>query len=165
MAKLKTINLRGKEYTEVSERISYFRTAPEYQGWSMTSQILSFEDGQIIIQATIANKEQEVIAQGIAHEIYGSSNVNKTSFVENCETSAFGRALGNLGIGISGGSVATFEEVNRAVAAQEDSRLDLTDEIATRMEAAIKQGQGAKVSESLFRYKDSPNKTKILTLI
>ena len=37
----------------------------------------------------------EVIAQGHAHEVQGSSNINKTSYVENCETSAVGRALGH----------------------------------------------------------------------
>ena len=59
-----------------------------------------------------------VVATGHAHEERGSSNINKTSFVENCETSAIGRALAMLGIGIDT-SIASANEVEDAIAQQQ----------------------------------------------
>ena len=59
-----------------------------------------------------------MVAQGHAHEEKSSSNINKTSYVENCETSAIGRALGILGIGIDT-SVATANEVQDAIDKQQ----------------------------------------------
>jgi hypothetical protein len=52
------------------------------------------------MKASIFDKNDRLIATGTAYEKESSSFINKTSFIENCETSAWGRALGNLGIGI-----------------------------------------------------------------
>ena len=60
----------------------------------------------------------DIVATGHAQEDKASSNINKTSYVENCETSAVGRALGFLGIGIET-SIATADEVAMAIAKQE----------------------------------------------
>ena len=54
-----------------------------------------------------------------AYEKEGSTFINKTSYIENCETSAVGRALGFLGIGIDG-SVASADEVKTAILNQSD---------------------------------------------
>ena len=51
-------------------------------------------------------------ASGVAHEVLGSSNINKTSFVENCDTSAVGRCLGNFGIGIDEAYASANEIIN-----------------------------------------------------
>ena len=64
------------------------------------------------------------MATGLAQEKENSSFINKTSFVENCETSAWGRALGNLGIGIDT-AVASAEEVKNAILNQEIDNADL----------------------------------------
>jgi hypothetical protein len=50
--------------------------------------------------------------------VQGSSNINKTSYVENCETSAIGRALAMLGIGIDT-SIASANEVSDAISKQD----------------------------------------------
>jgi hypothetical protein len=42
--------------------------------------------------------EDVCIATGYAEEVRGAGNVNRTSHVENCETSAVGRALANAGM-------------------------------------------------------------------
>lgn len=166
MSKLKTINLRGKQYTEVNERIRFFREAKEFQGWSLTSEVLQLDATVVVIKATITDSDQVERASGIAHEVAGSSNVNKTSYVENCETSAWGRALGNLGIGIQGGSIASYEEVKEAQKGQDPSSLlTLTDAIAKRMESAIKQGKSTAVAGTLHKYMDSANLQKISNLI
>ena len=110
---MKTVNIKGKDYVEVNERIKYFRNEEQFKGWSLTSELLSLEDGVCVIKATIANEKGEVKATGIAYEKEDSSFINKTSFIENCETSAWGRALGNLGIGIDA-SIASADEVQNA---------------------------------------------------
>jgi hypothetical protein len=58
------------------------------------------------------------VAQGTAQEDKSSSRINQTSYVENCETSAVGRALAMLGIGIET-SIASSNEVSMAIAKQE----------------------------------------------
>lgn len=117
MCKLKTVNIKGKEYVEVNERLKAFRTLPEYKGYSLESDVIALENGVITIKATIKDADGRIIATGLAQEKESSSFINKTSFVENCETSAWGRALGNLGIGIDT-SVASAEEVENAIANQ-----------------------------------------------
>lgn len=112
--KLKTVKIRDKEYVEVNERLKAFRTLPEYKGYSLVSDIISLENGVITVKASIYDADGRIIATGLAQEKESSSFINKTSFVENCETSAWGRALGNLGIGIDT-SVASAEEVENAI--------------------------------------------------
>ena len=77
------------------------------------------DGGQCLCKCTITNGDGEVIAQGHAHEVQGSSNINKTSYIENCETSAVGRALAMLGIGIDT-SIASANEVTNAIAKQQE---------------------------------------------
>ena len=110
MAKLKSVNIKGKEYVEVNERLKYFRST--YPNYSLTSEVLEKTDKSILILATITNAEGKVIATGIAEEEKGSTFINKTSYVENCETSAWGRALGNFGIGIDTAVASANEMVN-----------------------------------------------------
>lgn len=111
---LKTINIKGKEYVEVNERLKFFRTEPQYKGYSLTSEIIEMLDGIVTIKAIIRDEKGNIVASGFAQEKESSSFINKTSYVENCETSAWGRALGNLGIGIDT-SVASYEEVQNAI--------------------------------------------------
>lgn len=116
--KFKTTSIKGKDYVEVNERIKYFRTSDDYHGWTLTSEIHSLNDESCVMKATIRNSEGVEVATGYAQEDKSSSYINKTSFVENCETSAWGRALGNLGIGIDT-SIATADEVDMAIKKQE----------------------------------------------
>jgi len=109
---MKTINIKGKEYVEVNERLKHFRA--NFKGWALTSEIVQITQDRCIIKATILDEKERIIATGIAYEKEGSSYINKTSFIENCETSAWGRALANLGIGLDT-SVASFDEVQNAV--------------------------------------------------
>ena len=119
--KLKTVKIRDKEYVEVNERLKAFRTLPEYKGYSLESDIYDYdkEKGIITIKAVIRDADGVIKATGYAQEKESSSFINKTSFVENCETSAWGRALGNLGIGIDT-SVASAEEVENAIKQQSE---------------------------------------------
>lgn len=125
MCKLKTIDVKGKPYVEVNERLKAFRTMPEYKGYSLESEIYSLENGVVTMKATIKDADGNIKATGWAQEKESSSYINKTSFIENCETSAWGRALGNLGIGIDT-SVASAEEVTNAINQEEiDPDIDI----------------------------------------
>lgn len=149
---MKTVDIKGKLYVPVSERLKEFRK--EYPNHSLRSEVIEYnqaeiaefetrsskttqssscgDDGDkdsrisesqtvlkgknanILIKAIISDPDGKIIAEGLAYEEEGSTYINKTSFVENCETSAWGRALGNFGIGIDA-SVASADEVANAI--------------------------------------------------
>ena len=117
MHQFKTTNIKGKAYVEVSQRILYFRTSPEYRGWSMETELISYDDQSCIIRAVAKNPDGKIMAVGHAQEDRSSSMINKTSYIENGESSAWGRCLANLGIGIET-SIASAEEVDMAIAKQ-----------------------------------------------
>ncbi len=113
---MKSVNIKGKNYVMVNERIGYFRE--NFKGWSLESELVSLTDDSCVIKAIVKDENQRIMATGFAQENRESSMINKTSFVENCETSAWGRALGNLGIGIDD-SIASAEEVSMAINRQD----------------------------------------------
>ena len=113
---MRTITIKEKEYVLVNERIKHFRQ--NYKNWSLESDIISLDNGVCVIKATIKDENGTVKATGLAYEKENSTFINKTSYIENCETSAWGRALGNLGIGIDT-SIASAEEVQNAVLNQD----------------------------------------------
>lgn len=120
---LKTVDIKGKKYVEVNTRIQVFRELfPEGR---QETEVLAhdLEKGIILMKVKVYadSTSDKPIAVGTALEKESSSFINKTSYVENCETSAFGRALGNLGIGIDT-SVASYEEVANAIENQKDTR-------------------------------------------
>jgi CO dehydrogenase/acetyl-CoA synthase gamma subunit (corrinoid Fe-S protein) len=162
MSKLKTVNIKGKEYVEVNERIKHFRS--NYKDWSLSTSILELENTRCVIQATVFNENDRIMSTGIAYEIEGSSFINKTSFIENCETSAIGRALGNLGIGIDT-SVASYEEVANAVkqqAAKPVVKEELSEEKFNAMLQAANEGKTNLVKSKMDNYKLLAHQEKAL---
>lgn len=101
----------GKKYTMVSVRVEAFRKAFGMD-YGIETEIISYNGENVIAKAVIKNKDGMIIGSGYAEEIRGSSNVNKTSAIENCETSAVGRALAS--IGLHGGQYASINEVEQA---------------------------------------------------
>ncbi len=111
---MKTIDIKGKKYVMVNERISYFRhNHPQGQ---IITEMIKNDDGVCIFKADIII-DHVIMATGHAYEKEGSTFINKTSYIENCETSAIGRALGLFGIGIET-SIASAEEVQNAIKQQ-----------------------------------------------
>ena len=152
---MKTINIHGKQYVEVKERIKYFRE--NFKDWSLTSEVIDLTEDRCVIKATISNEKGRVIASGIAYENKGSSYINKTSFIENCETSAWGRALANIGIGLDV-AIASADEVLNAKAQDKSKKPKiekLTDAKLSAMLVAIGEGKGDTVRERLCKYKIS----------
>jgi len=134
MKELKSINIKGKQYVEVNERLRYFRE--NYKDWSLESEVIQKTENSVTIKASIKDDQGRVRANGLAEEIKGSTFINKTSYVENCETSAWGRALANLGIGIAV-SVASFDEVANAINQQKPKQKKKKTISAERFEEAL----------------------------
>ena len=117
-AAIRPTNIKGKEYAEVNQRVKAFRTL--YPEGFITTEILCREGGLCIIKATVghyADGKSIILATGTAYEKEGSSQINRTSYIENCETSAVGRALGMAGFGIDT-SIASADEMNNALLQQ-----------------------------------------------
>ncbi len=96
-----------------------------YPQGSIETEMISNDSGTCIFKATVYGTSdigKFVLGIGTAYEKEGSSFINKTSYIENCETSAVGRALGMAGIGIDT-SVASFEEVANAIQQQEEDKI------------------------------------------
>jgi len=131
--KFKTTNIRGKQYVEVNERIKFFRQEEQYKNWSLITEFTVLDDSQCVCKAAIVDESNRIISTGHAHEVQGSSNINKTSYVENCETSAIGRALAMLGIGIDT-SIASANEVSDAIAKQDDSSVKKIKQVQEKLD-------------------------------
>lgn len=127
-----TTDIKGKDYAEVNQRIKAFRMV--YPTGYIIPNMVKNENGICVFIAQVGyykehntisedekgNKYQDtysekiVLATGTAYEKENSTFINKTSYIENCETSAVGRALGMCGFGINT-SVANAEEVLNAI--------------------------------------------------
>lgn len=116
---INTTDIKGKAYAEVNERVKGFRRL--FPNGSISTQLMSIDEsdnGKVcVFMATVADENGKTLATGTAYEKENSTYINKTSYIENCETSAVGRALGFLGIGIDT-SIASSEEVQNAIANQ-----------------------------------------------
>lgn len=99
----------GKMYTQVVHRMEAFR---KVFGLSMgvDTKILVDDGQRVVIKAIITNADGIVIGSGMAEEIRGQGHVNTTSALENCESSAIGRALAS--IGLAGGEYASANEMD-----------------------------------------------------
>lgn len=105
---MQTINIKGKEYVTVNERLKEFRNT--FKDYSLITEIIELGVDYATIKASIIDDKGIVRATGFAREVVAKSPINKFAFLENCETSAIGRALGNFGIGIDT-AVCTADEL------------------------------------------------------
>lgn len=139
-----TTDIKGKDYAEVNQRIKAFRMV--YPTGFIHTEMVNNENGVCVFRATVgyyktkntiaenfegkkyqdSYSEKVILATGTAYEKENSTFINKTSYIENCETSAVGRALGIAGFGIDT-SVASAEEVQNAIANQDTKEEDALD--------------------------------------
>lgn len=110
----KAINIKGKKYVLVSDRVLYFNET--YDKGSIHTELVSpYNSDLIVMKATIyptASDEFRYFT-GYSQAIIGDGMVNKTAALENAETSAVGRALAMMGIGVIE-SIASVDEINKA---------------------------------------------------
>ena len=121
------VNIKGKTYFTVAERIESIRKDHEF--YSITTELLKFDVSYCVIKAMVsipwdAGSHKEVrpgheprVGTGMAMEEKASSFINGTSYVENCETSAIGRALASIGYG-GGGEFCSADELANAITNQ-----------------------------------------------
>ena len=149
--KLKTIELKHKNkngvmvvtpYVTVSARLKHYRESSEYAGYQLITEILRPDiiniDESCLIKASVINPEGVVISTGHAYERASQGFINKTSHVENAETSACGRALGIFGIGIDE-EVRSYEEMTGAIEGQKTPAKKKPKESAFAKEETIKK--------------------------
>ena len=105
------------DYVTVNTRIEKFYE--KFPDGSIQTELISLQDGMCIYKAyAYRDREDTKPCTGHAYEKEGSSYINKTSYIENCETSAVGRALAMMGFEIKK-SIASREEVENAKLQQE----------------------------------------------
>ena len=110
--KIKTVSIKGKKYAMVASKVNAFREICP-AGTIETIPVVT-DEKRAIFQAKVYDEKGHLLSSGTAEEIKDSTQINQTSFVENCETSAIGRALAVLGIG-SEDNMASAEEVATAI--------------------------------------------------
>ena len=114
---MKKIKIHGKEYIMVKDRVAHFNK--NYPNGSIRTELIEMTDRFIIKTTVVPDMENAGrYFTGHAEEVIGSSQINKTSALENAETSSIGRALASMGIGIDD-SFASANEVKNAQHQQE----------------------------------------------
>ena len=116
------VEIHGKIYLTVARRIDDFRKSEEFKGWSIETELVSAEDSMVVMKSTIRDGDGKVAATGYAEENRSFGKINKTSALENAETSAVGRALAFLGLG--GSEIASADEVAGAINQQKQMEVD-----------------------------------------
>lgn len=109
-----TVKIHGKDYETVASRVARFRETYK-QEYSITTELVARDETTVVMKALIS-KGNEVLATGYAEENRTSSTINRTSALENCETSAIGRAL--AAFGMAGTEYASADEVAQAISNQ-----------------------------------------------
>ena len=154
---IRTTDIKGKEYAEVNQRIKAFRM--NYPTGFIRTNMESNEDGVCVFRAQVgfykfndgespSFHKEVLLGTGYAYEKESSSYINKTSYIENCETSAVGRALGMCGYGIDT-SVASAEEVQNAINNQNPK--DTKKATAKQVELIKSKFTGGNIEEWLQR--------------
>jgi len=96
---ISTTNIKGKEYAEVNQRIKAFRMI--YPTGSIETEMISNENGICIFRAEVGVTTKEgyiTLGTGTAYEKENSTFINKTSYIENCETSSIRKSIRYGGI-------------------------------------------------------------------
>ena len=171
-AEIKTINLKGKEYASVAERVTAFRKLFPFNGY-ITTEIIDHDGTTVLMKAEAGYRTEDgmhiILGTGYAQEVKGKGMVNSTSYIENCETSAVGRALGFLGLGISGG-ICSAEEFSNADKAQEKEEFAQMSELRSDILLAVKGDIDAlnadidRITSGKFKCMDGMNLTQLTAI-
>ena len=123
---MEKIMIKGKPYVQVNQRVLELRHkyGDKDNMFGIKTKVVEWnkEKNEIIVQAWITDQSGRIVGSGIAHEEKSQTGVNSTSYVENCETSAIGRALAAFGIGIED-AYASADEVQEAIKKQDQTKV------------------------------------------
>jgi len=138
--KEKAISIKGKDYVLVSDRVIYFNE--QYPNGSITTELISEPNAdRVIIKATVTpdcDKPERKFSD-YSQALWGDGFINKASAIENASTSATGRALSYMGIGVID-SIASVDEINKATSTTEVTSTSgsfTTNAPATAAQAAV----------------------------
>lgn len=109
-----------KHYVMVNERVIAFRKV--FPLGTISTEIIEDNGERVTIKAYVYD-DDNLLATGHAYELKQSSYINQTSYIENAETSAVGRALGFLGFGVDD-SLGSAEELANAITGQEEIKAE-----------------------------------------
>lgn len=124
-SEITTVDIKGKPYAEVNKRIIAFRKL--MPNGLILPNIISDDDGRVLMSCEIYDENNRLLAKAHSYENENVGFINKTSYIENCETSVIGRALGLCGFGIDN-SVASAEEVDVAIQKQDLMKAPISQE-------------------------------------
>jgi len=142
------VKIHGKEYKTVALRVAEFRAAhPDY---TIQTELIEANDVLVIMKATIAIGGV-VISTGHAEEVRAASKINKTSALENAETSAVGRALAFFSSSLAGTEIASADELINALNQQNSQKM-----LVEETELAHKAAKNAiEVNQSLEAHNEA----------
>jgi len=112
--KKKAVDIKGKKYILISDRVIFFNENYP-NGCIQTEQLESTDRVEFKAIVIPDAKTPQRFFTGHSQAVWGEGYINKSSALENAETSAVGRALGMMGIGVID-SIASVDEINKAVA-------------------------------------------------
>ena len=170
-AEISTIDLKGKEYASVAERVTAFRKLFPDNGY-ITTEIIEHDGTTVLMKAEAGYRTENghyILGTGYAQEVKGKGMVNSTSYIENCETSAVGRALGFLGLGIAGG-ICSAEEYTNASKAQEKEEFAEMSELRSEILLAVDGNFDAlnadieRITGGKFKSMDGMNLTQLTAI-
>ena len=108
------VPIHGKQYKTVAYRVNEFRS--QYPEYTVSTELVEANETLVVMKAGISNEQGRLLATGFAEEVRAASKINRTSALENAETSAIGRALAALGL--AGTEYASADEVANAITQQ-----------------------------------------------
>lgn len=146
---IKPVDIKGKDYAQVNDRIKAFREL--CPNGTITTDIIELANGVVTMKATVYDEEGKVLGTGLAQEKESSGYINKTSYIENCETSAVGRALGFAGIGVDGSMCSAEELVNAITNQNKEPTKKQKAQNGDPLLAKIDAGQKAQIMAELER--------------
>jgi hypothetical protein len=131
-----TVDIKGKAYAEVNKRIIAFRKL--MPNGLILPNIITDQDGRVTMSCEVFDEQGKLLAKAHSYENENVGFINKTSYIENCETSVIGRALGICGFGIDN-SVASAEEVDVAIQKQDLMKEPISKERMESLKALVKE--------------------------
>lgn len=152
--KNKAIDIKGKDYVLVADRIVYFNEV--YPEGSITTELVTEpESDLIVIKATIypnpyVPELRNRKFTGYSQAIKGDGFINKTAALENAETSAVGRALAMMGIGVVD-NVASVDEVKKAQGS-EGNRRPLSDKQLEWIRSEARKASGYEHNDDVDKW-------------
>lgn len=135
------MNFNLQDYEPVEARLARFWEG--HPTGRVFTRMVSFEEGQVVFYAEIYRDLNDELpaATGYAHEVVTQRGVNSTSAVENCETSAIGRALANAGYATKAKRPSREEMVK----ASRQTLLPITEQVLADLRKAVDEADSIEV--------------------